>query len=40
MDAEIQLASIVLARDFVGERARTMDAMGLAGLTREQLAAF
>jgi opine dehydrogenase len=40
IDAVIHLASVVTGRDFAGERARTMDAMGLSGLTREQLAAF
>jgi len=40
MDAVIHIASIVAGVDFAAERARTMDSMGLSGLTREQLAAF
>lgn len=40
MDAVIHIASIVAGEDFAAARARTMDAMGLSGLTREQLAAF
>jgi opine dehydrogenase len=40
MDAVIRIASIVVGEDFVGDRARTMDKMGLSGLTREQLAAY
>jgi opine dehydrogenase len=40
MDAVIHIASIVAGEDFAAERARTMDNMGLSGLTREQLAAF
>jgi opine dehydrogenase len=40
MDAMIRIASIVAGRDFAAERARTVDTMGLAGLTREQLAAY
>jgi opine dehydrogenase len=40
MDAMIHLASVVAGEDFAAERARTMDNMGLSGLTREQLAAF
>jgi opine dehydrogenase len=38
MDAVIHIASIVAGEDFAAERARTMDNMGLSGLTREQLA--
>jgi opine dehydrogenase len=38
MDAVIRIASIVTGKDFAAERARTMDNMGLSGLTREQLA--
>jgi opine dehydrogenase len=40
MDAVIRIASIVAGEDFAAQRARTMDDMGLSGLTREQLAAF
>ena len=40
IDAVIRMASIVTGQDFVAERARTMSGMGLAGMTREQLAAF
>ena len=40
MDAVIHLASVVAGEDFAAKRARTMDNMGLSGLTREQLAAF
>jgi len=40
MDAIVHLASIVAGEDFAAQRARTMDNMGLSGLTREQLAAF
>ena len=40
MDAVIHIASIVAGQDFATQRARTMDNMGLSGLTREQLAAF
>jgi opine dehydrogenase len=40
MDAVIRLASIVAGEDFAAERARTMDNTGLAGLTRQQLAAY
>ena len=40
IDAVIRIASVVTGRDFAGERARTMDKMGLDGMTREQLAAF
>jgi hypothetical protein len=34
MDAVIHIASIVAGEDFAAERARTMDNMGLSGLTR------
>jgi len=40
MDAVIHLASIVAGEDFPAQRARTMDNMGLSGLTHEELAAF
>lgn len=40
MDALIHIASVVTGEDFAAQRARTMDSMGLSGLTREQLAAF
>jgi opine dehydrogenase len=40
MDAVIHIASIVAGEDFAAGRARTMDNMGLSGLTREQLAAL
>jgi opine dehydrogenase len=40
MDAVIRIASIVAGEDFATERARTMDKMGLSGLTREQLAVY
>mgnify|MGYP006351355893 CR=1 FL=1 len=40
MDAVIHIASIVAGEDFAAEPARTMNNMGLSGLTREQLAAF
>ena len=40
MDAVIHIASVVTGQDFATERARTMHTMGLAGMTREQLAAF
>ena len=40
MDAVIRIASIVAGEDFAAERARTMDKMGLSGLTREQLAVY
>jgi len=40
MDAIIHLASVVAGQDYAPERARTMDNMGLSGLTREQVPAF
>src|SRR3954469_3682221 len=40
IDAVIHIASIVTGSNFAGERARTMANMGLATLTRDELAAF
>jgi opine dehydrogenase len=40
MDAVITIASVVLARDFRAEGARTVSTLGLDGLSREQLAAL
>jgi opine dehydrogenase len=40
MDALIQIASVVLGRDFRGEGARTLESTGLGALTREQLLAY
>jgi opine dehydrogenase len=40
MNAVVEIASVVLRRDFRGEGARTMAGMGLTGLTREQLATY
>ena len=40
MDAIIEIASVVMARDFRGEARRTMAAAGLSGLTIEQLRAL
>ena len=40
MDAVITTASVVLARDFRAEAARTVSGLGLDGLSREQLAAL
>ena len=40
MDAVVEVASVVLRRDFRAEGARTMARMGLAGFTREQLATY
>jgi opine dehydrogenase len=40
MDAVITIASVVLARDFRAEGARTVGGLGLDGLSREQLAAL
>jgi opine dehydrogenase len=40
MDAVITIASVVLARDFGAEGARTVGGLGLDGLSREQLAAL
>ncbi len=40
MDAVIELASVILARDFRAEKARTLDTLGLGGLTAEQLRAL
>jgi opine dehydrogenase len=40
MDAVIQVASVVLARDFRGEGRRTLRTLGLDGMSREELAAL
>ena len=40
MNAVVEIASVVLCRDFRAEGARTMAGMGLAGFTREQLATY
>jgi opine dehydrogenase len=40
MDGVITLASVVLARDFRAEAVRTLDSLGLSGLSRDQLAAL
>jgi opine dehydrogenase len=40
MDAVITIGSVVLARDFRGERARTASTLGLDGMSREELAAL
>jgi len=40
MGAVLRIASNVAGEDFAAERARTMDNMGLSGLTLQQLAAF
>jgi opine dehydrogenase len=40
MNALIEIASVVLGRDFRAEGARTMARMGLAGFTRDQLATY
>ena len=40
MDSLIHIASVVTGEDFLAQRARTMENMGLSELTREQLAAF
>ena len=40
MDSVTTIASVVLARDFRAEGARTVTTLGLDGLTREQLAAL
>ena len=40
MDAIIEIASVVLARDFRGEQRRTMATAGLSEHTREQLSAI
>jgi opine dehydrogenase len=40
IDAVIAIASVVLARDFRAEGARTLDTLGLDGLSAEQLAAL
>ena len=40
MDAVIEIASVVLARDFRGEGKRTMSTLGLDAMSPEQLAAL
>jgi opine dehydrogenase len=40
MDAVVEIASVVLARDFRGEGKRTMGTLGLNGMSPEQLAAL
>jgi opine dehydrogenase len=40
MDAVIEVASVVLARDFRGEGRRTLATLGLDGMSREELAAL
>src|SRR4051794_11118802 len=40
IDALVTIASVVLARDFRAEAARTIASLGLDGLSREQLAAL
>jgi opine dehydrogenase len=40
MDAVIEITSVVLRRDFRAEGARTMAGLGLADLSREQLATY
>jgi hypothetical protein len=40
MDALITMASVVLARDFRAEAARTLTTLGLDGLTARDLAAI
>jgi len=40
MDAVITIASVVLARDFRGEGKRTVDSLGLDGMSPEALAAL
>jgi opine dehydrogenase len=40
MDAVIAIASVLLARDFRGERVRTMSTLGLDGKSPEELAAL
>jgi opine dehydrogenase len=40
MDAVIRIGSIVAVQDFAAARARTMDTIGLSGLTRDQMTAF
>ena len=40
MEAVITIASVVLARDFRAEAARTVDTLGLERLSREELAAL
>ena len=38
MDAVIAIASVLLARDFRGEGMRTMNTLGLNGMSRQELA--
>lgn len=40
MDAVVQIASVVLARDFRAEAARTMQGLGLAELSRDELGRY
>jgi opine dehydrogenase len=40
MDAVVHIASVVLDRDFAAEGARTMEMMGLADFTREELLTY
>jgi opine dehydrogenase len=40
IDAVIEIASVVLARDFRGEGPRTLERLGLGGLSRDELAAL
>src|SRR4029079_16163301 len=40
MNSVVEIASVVLRRDFRAEGARTMARMGLAGFTRDQLATY
>lgn len=40
MDAVVQIASVVLARDFRAEAARTMQSLGLADLSRDELGRY
>ena len=40
MDAIVEIASVVMARDFRGEARRTMAGAGLAGLSTEELRAL
>ena len=40
MDAIIEIASVVMARDFRGEARRTMASAGLSGHSTEQLRAL
>jgi opine dehydrogenase len=40
MDSVIEIASVVLARDFRAEGARTLTTLGLDGMSAEELAAL